>query len=321
MLPRKYLFPAMNHRIDTVVSTCFNRQIATNTQHTEPAKMTKLPERPWETIETDFCGPFPSKEYALVITNQYSRYPEVEFVYSTAIKPVRKKMKKIFATHGVPKTVQSDTGPPFNSDDYKEFAAEMGFTHKKITPRHPKAQGQVEGFNKLMNKTTAIARAEGVDLQGATYDIIQTYRETPHPATGTAPYELLMKREIRTRLDHYPTERSNRDEETRKRDTKYKEKVESYHDRRHRAQEHKFKVGEAVLLKRDKKRKGDTPFEPYIYIARKVIGSTIHARRVNDEKNRKPRCIQIQAAQNSLHPSKRPTKENTYCKTSSTTSS
>ena len=86
------------------------------------------------------------------------RYPEVEFVYSTAIKPVRKKLKKVFATHGVPKTVQSDNGPPFNSEDFKEFAAEMGFTHKKITPQHPKAQGQVEGFNKLMNKTAAIAR-------------------------------------------------------------------------------------------------------------------------------------------------------------------
>ena len=284
MLRRKYWFPAMNSRIDTVVSTCFDCQIATNTQHTEPAKMTKLPERPWETIEIDFCGPFPSKEYALVITDQYSRYPEVEFVHSTAIKPVRKKLKKVFATHGVPKTVQSDNGPPFNSEDFKEFAAEMGFTHKKITPRHPKAQGQVEGFNKLMNKTAAIARAEGIDLHEATCDMLQAYRETPHPATGNAPYDLLMNRAIRTRLDHYPTERASRDEEVRKRDSKYKEKLKSYHDRRHRAKKHKFKAGEAVLLKRDKKRKGDTPFEPYIYIATKVIGSTIHARRTSDGK-------------------------------------
>ena len=70
----------------------------------------------------------------------------------------------------------------------------MGFTHKKITPRHPKAQGQVEGFNKLMNKTAAIARTEGVDLQEATYDMLQECRETPHPATGTAPYELLVNK-------------------------------------------------------------------------------------------------------------------------------
>lgn len=118
--------------------------------------MTNLPERPWQTIEIYFCGPLPSKEYALVITDQYSRYP--------AIKPVRQKMKKSSSLREF-KTVQSDNGPPFNSGDLKEFAAEMGFTHKKVTPRHPKPQGQVQGFNKLMNKTAAIAR------------------------TGTAPYE------------------------------------------------------------------------------------------------------------------------------------
>ena len=130
-----------------------------------------------------------------------------------------------------------------------------------------------------MNKTAATARAAGIDLQEATYDMLQAYRETPHPATGTAPYELLMNRAIRTRLDHYPTERASRDEEIRRKDSKYKEKLKYYHDRRHRAKKHKFKAGEAVLLKCDKKRKGDTPFEPYIYIATKVIGSTIHARR------------------------------------------
>jgi len=56
------------------------------------------------------------------------------------------------ATLGVPKTVESDNGPPFTSEDFKEFAAEMGFIYKKFTPWHPKAQGQVESFNKVMKK-------------------------------------------------------------------------------------------------------------------------------------------------------------------------
>ena len=98
-------------------------------------------------------------------------------------------MKEVFATHGIPKIVQTDNVSPFNSTELKELAEEMGFTHEKITPRHPKAQGQVEGFNKLANKTAAIARAEGIDLYEATYDMFQAYRETSHPATGTATYE------------------------------------------------------------------------------------------------------------------------------------
>ena len=91
MLRWKYWFPTMTSCIETIVSTCFDCQIATNTHHTEPAKMTSPPEKPWDTIEIDFCGPFPNREYALVITDQYSRYLEVEFTSSTSIKPVRKK--------------------------------------------------------------------------------------------------------------------------------------------------------------------------------------------------------------------------------------
>ena len=49
----------------------------------------------------------------MVLTDQFSRYPEVEFTRSIAITPVRERLKKIFATHGVPKVVQTDNGPPF----------------------------------------------------------------------------------------------------------------------------------------------------------------------------------------------------------------
>jgi transposase InsO family protein len=101
--------------------------------------MTELPERPWDIVEMDFCGPFPNGEYALVMTDQYSRCPEVEFVRSTSNRPVQKKLKKIFSTYGVPKRVQTDNGPPFNSSEFQRFADVTGFQHKKITPRHPKA--------------------------------------------------------------------------------------------------------------------------------------------------------------------------------------
>ena len=59
--------------------------------------MTDLPARPWAVVEADFCGPFPNGEYALVLTDQYSRYPEVEFTKSTSFEGT----SEIFSTHGV----------------------------------------------------------------------------------------------------------------------------------------------------------------------------------------------------------------------------
>jgi hypothetical protein len=68
--------------------------------------MTKPPSRPWTTVEVDFCGPFPNCRYALVVTDQYYRYPEVVFTTTTSFEAIRKKLKKIFATHGVPQNFQ-----------------------------------------------------------------------------------------------------------------------------------------------------------------------------------------------------------------------
>ena len=285
LLRRKYWFPSMNKRIDDIVSTCFSCQVTTNTQHTEPAKMTELPERPWNTVEADFCGPFPNGEYVLVVTDQYSRYPEAEFISSTSIKPVRRKLKKMFATHGVPQTVQTDNGPPFNSKEFQTLATEMGFSHKKITPKHPKAQGQVEGFNKLVNKIATIAKQEGIDVREATYDMLQTYRDTPHPATRKTPYELMMNREIRTKLEHFPSSIPTQDQEVRVNDRNYKERIKQYHDKRYRATELHLDIGQAVIVKRDKKRKAETPYEPHIYVVTQVKGSTIIAKRLTDGKS------------------------------------
>ena len=55
----------------------------------------------------------------------------------------------------------------------------MGFEHKQVTPVHPKSQGQVENFNKLINKTTKIACEEGIEIESAIYDMLQAYRQTP----------------------------------------------------------------------------------------------------------------------------------------------
>ena len=275
MIRNKYWFPSMNLQIENVVQSCFSCQIATNTFHTEPAKMTTMPRQPWEVVELDFCGPFPNGEYAIVLTDQFSRYPEVEFTRSIAIAPVKERLKKIFATHGVPKVVQTDNGPPFNSHEFKQFANEIGFIHKPVTPYHPKAQGQVENFNKLMNKIAAIANENHTNFHEATYDMLQAYRSTPHPATKIAPYQLLMNRQVRTKLDHFPTEISPKDDIVRRNDQQYKEKAKRNHDKRHRTKEYKLKIGDAVIVKREKRKKGETPYEPYIYVITKIKGSMV----------------------------------------------
>ena len=162
MLREKYWFPEMNTMTENVVEKCYECQLTTKQHRQEPIKMTEIPEKPWEVVSIDFGGPYPDGHYNLVVIDKRTRYPEVEVVSSTGIKQTKEKLKKIFATHGTPVQVESDNGPPFQSNEFAEFAAAEGFRHHRITPLHPRANGEAESFMKLVNKTEQRARIQRV---------------------------------------------------------------------------------------------------------------------------------------------------------------
>lgn len=91
--------------------------------------------------------------------------------------------------HCIPQRIESDNGPPFNSKDFKLFAEEMGFKHHRVTPEHPRANGEAESFMKVLNKTEQIAHSEGKSSNTAIQCMLMGYRSTPYPATGYTPYK------------------------------------------------------------------------------------------------------------------------------------
>ena len=68
--------------------------------------------------------------------------------------------------------------------------------------------------------------------------MLQAYRSTPHPATKETP----MNRQIRTKIEHFPISTSSKDKDVRIKDSKYKEQVKKYHDKRRQTREHKIKI-------------------------------------------------------------------------------
>ena len=198
MLRDRYWLPKMNDMVEQIVGQCFECQVTTKQHRSEPVKMIPIPEKPWEIVAVDFGGPYPDGHYNLVAVDKRTRYPEVEITHSTTVKPTITKLKQTFATHGTPKRLDSDNGPPFESEEFAKFAKEKGFHHHRVTPEHQRANGEVENFMKILNKTKQIANLQRQDYEVAVQDILTGYRSTPHPATGIAPYK------VRTKLDYQP---------------------------------------------------------------------------------------------------------------------
>ena len=111
------------------------------------------------------------------------------------------------------------------------------------------------------------------------------YRSTPHPATGYCPYEALMKRNVRTKLD-YDSFSINRNYhkmelEITQRDKEYKRSWENQH-RHPTVQKHRFKIGDKVLPKKRKINKWSPAFEKEFYKITGIRESTIQAKRKSD---------------------------------------
>ena len=53
-------------------------------------------------VSVDFAGPLPPGDRLLVLTDDYSRFPEVEIIKSTSAKTVIPNRDNIFSRQGIP---------------------------------------------------------------------------------------------------------------------------------------------------------------------------------------------------------------------------
>ena len=279
LLRSLYWFPRMDQIITKKVKKCTPCQAAVDTPAEEPIQSSTLPDYPWQSVDLDFLGPLPSGNYLLVAIDAYSRFPEVFVQRNTSYHTTVKHLDRLLSSYGVPEIVKSDNGPPFKSWNFRKYAKKMGFKHRRITPRHPKANGLVENFNKMLIKTLKIAKMQGLCWQDAMYTFLRNYRATPHLTTGKSPAELFFQqRPFRTRLGH-AGDVSLDDEELRKHDLIQKEKSKSYSDKRSYVKNIDIQVGDHVLVKLTKANKLTPNYDPRPYVVIERKGTMITAKR------------------------------------------
>ena len=282
LLRTKVWWPGIDNDVETLVKSCILCQATIRAINPDPLRMTSLPERPWESLYMDFCGPFPTGESALVVIDSYSRFPEVELMKTTTATATIKRLERIFATHGLPEKVTSDNGPPFQSAEFKAYMENNGILHHKITPLWPLANGEAEAFMKPLQKAVQAAHAEGRDWHVALNHFLLNYRATPHTTTNKAPAELLFNRSIRTKLPEVPISNGKHQakfQHLRTTDSLKKDKMKKYADKKRNAQFSTIRPGDQVIVLQQKKNKFSTKYETELLKVVKKKGSMITARR------------------------------------------
>ena len=191
----------------------------------------------------------------MVTVCKQSRWAEVEFVTSTSARAVIPKMDKTFASLGIPVSVSSDNGPPFNSQDFRDFSKYLGFRHERKTPLNPQANAEAEQFMRVLKKLYQISKLTGSNFKQEVFIFLRAYRATPHCTTKVAPVDLMYSgRKFRTRLPIGVTPREHNFEELFQRDLEQKMQMKGYAN-------NKRYVGDSVLVRTEAINKAKPAYE------------------------------------------------------------
>ena len=99
-------------------------------------------------------------------------------------------------------------------------------------PMHPRANGPIENFKRMIAKCTRAATIERRSWKQELYTQLINYRGTPHTKTGESPASsIFQSRPYRLCVGH-KSKFSGNDEDIRKRDAAQKDKAKRYADRK-----------------------------------------------------------------------------------------
>lgn len=121
---------------------------------------------------------------------------------STTASKVKEFCLKVFATHGLPLKMISDNGPPFGSQEFKQFLANLNIEQVTSSPYHARSNGMAE---------RAVRQAKQLLQKSANseefYCSLLEWRNTPRDDVLRSPVQRLMSRHTRTllpaRSEHY----------------------------------------------------------------------------------------------------------------------
>jgi len=89
------------------------------------------------------------------------------------------------------------------SEQFARFTRRTGINHILVPPYHPASNGAQERSVRVVKgalEKQGLQETGGMTLKHRLPNFLIKYRSTPHSVTGRTPAELMVKRQLRTRL-------------------------------------------------------------------------------------------------------------------------
>lgn len=190
-------WPNIDKDIEKLVSSCATCQVEApeSASYLAPWPYTRVP---WNRIHIDHAGPF-ENHTILLIVDAATKWLEAIPVPSTSSSASIAALRSVFARFGLPKTIVSDNGTSFTSQEFVTFLQINGITHVRTAPYHPQSNGQAERAVRSMKDS--LRKIKDGNFQQRLDKFLFHYRKAPNSSTGLSPAAAMFGWQIRSRLD------------------------------------------------------------------------------------------------------------------------
>lgn len=268
-IKENYWFPKMRRLVKKYVESCLECAYSKSSGIKRPP-LHPIPkgDAPFDTLHVDHVGPFikstKGNTHLLVIIDAYSKFIILKPVRSTKTSIVVDKLREYFSIFGIPKRLVSDRGSCFTSNKFKDYMAQLGVRHVLNAVATPRANGQVERYNRTLLEalTAKCATADEKKWDAYVPDVQLGLNTTLNKGIGKTPAQALfgtnlvgitegkIKLYLQDEFDGNQVSIDSIREEINQYITQYQDKQKAYYDK-HTSEPKKYSVGDLVSVDRE----------------------------------------------------------------------
>lgn len=199
-ISRNYVYwPSLDRDLENLCRSCEACQAVRDAPPRAPLHPWEFPLVPWQRLHADFAE-YLGKRY-LILVDAHSKWIEALPMTRTDSQSTITALMSVFSRFGLPSQLVTDNGPPFFSQEFKDYCIKNCIKHVTAAPYRPQGNGAAENAVKTIKKVLKRAVHSGENVLQALNKFLLHYRNCDHATTGVPPAVLLTGRRMRTRLD------------------------------------------------------------------------------------------------------------------------
>lgn len=192
-----YWFPDMRNEVKKYIANCL--KCVEFSPHSGRAEgfLHSIPkdDRPFQTLHVDHCGPFTKTKkgfrHILSVVDAFTKFVKLYPCKSTTSGETISHLREYFRDYSKPKRIVSDRGTCFTSKDFSNFVNGENVSHVLIVTGTPRANGQVERFNRVISPMLAKECEKGDNWCDQLPKVEFSINNTRCRSTGYTPSMLL----------------------------------------------------------------------------------------------------------------------------------